>query len=107
MTIENGHIRYVHSSGGGIDGTTGYAVPVTEERGQAIPCQFYARKANALARDNGEAVTEAGWYILTEENSVAKSERLALFGRDGSEIGVFSVISSEPLEAVGMDKITV
>lgn len=107
MTIENGYIRYIHASGGGIDSTTGHAIPVSEERGPKIPCQFYARKANALARNNGEAVTEAGWYILTEENSVPRSERLVLLDRSGREIGAFSVISSEPLEAVCMDRITV
>lgn len=107
MTIENGHIKYIHSAGGGIDSTTGHAIPVTEEYGPATPCQFYARKANALARDNGEAVTEVGWYILTDESPVEKSGRLVLYDKNGREIGVFSVISSEPLEAVGMDKITV
>lgn len=107
MMFPNGHIRFIFSEGGGFD-SEGYPVAVSERLGVCVPCRFYQRSYNSLARSEGEAVTESGYTILIEYGGCGcRSERLALYDDAGREIGRFSVIGSELLDIVSQEKITV
>lgn len=107
MIIDNGYIRFIHSSGGGLDAATGHPIAATERYGKQIPCQYYHNSVNLQAKVNGESVTRKGTTILIEETVEPHSERIQLCDRSGGEVGTFSVISIEPLEAVGQERITV
>ena len=108
MIIQNGYITFLESSGGGLDPVTGHPSAATEkETGYNIPCQFQAASMNLLAKSNGEAVINANYTILIENYVHCPSERLVLKRRDLTEIGRYSVIRIEPLDAVCQIRITV
>lgn len=108
MIIANGYIVELTTTGGGIDKTTGHPVPVSEtESTKRIPCQYSATKYNALSKSQGEPVTTQGYAILIENYDTLTSERLSLYDKAGQKVSDFSIISVEPLDAVGQTRILV
>lgn len=108
MIIPNGTISFKAKQAAGIDPETGYPVkPSGEEWGRPIPCQYSAVKySNLAATAAGEHFTLASYSLLVEMQPLP-SEQLRLTDRHGRELGRFSVIKAEELEAVGQVRITV
>lgn len=108
MIIQNGTIEVQSSTGGGLNTTTGFPRVATPSWGDPIPCQFSPVKVNRLAQSQGEPVVEKSFTILIEEQPQEfEAERVRLKTGTGRVVGEFSIISAEPLEAVGQVKITV
>ncbi len=106
MIIVNGSIEVKHKQGGGIDPTTGYAIPAASEWGEPIPCQYYYTLYNQLARVNGEHYTARAYTILIEQRTFT-AEQIRLRDRLGNIVGEFSIQQIEPLDAVGQYRILV
>lgn len=107
MIIENGKIQIKQKTGGGIDPETGHARPSSAVVwGTPIPCQYYPNKYNNLGRVSGEHFKIAEFTVLIEEQPFG-AEQIRLTDNAGGLVGEFSIISSEPLAAVGQIKITV
>ena len=108
MIIQNGYIRFLNASDGGLDPTTGHPLPATEEEGgEVIPCQWGAARMNLLAKVLGEHVVSESYTIRIEDYTPVEGERLVLYGRDDKEVGRFSIIRVEPLDAVCQTRIVV
>ena len=91
-----------------MDTTTGFPRIATPLWGDPIPCQIQPVKVNRLAQSDGEPVIEKSFTVLIEEQTQEfTADRVRLKTDTGRTIGEFSVISAEPLEAVGQVKITV
>ena len=100
MIIQNGFIEIKRTTGCGLDPETGYPVkPSSVAWGEPVPCQFKAKKFNQLGIIKGEHFTVASYEILIEEQPVP-SEQVRLKELSGKEVGTFSIIQVEPLEAV-------
>lgn len=100
MIIQNGVIEIKTKTGGGINPENGYpSKPESVSWGNPIPCQYSANKYNKLGKFNGEHFTVAHYAVLIEEQPF-EAEQVRLKDRDGRELGEFSVIEIEPLEAV-------
>ena len=67
--------------------------------GRTCTVSVRATKYNQLSIIKGEHVTLASYEILIEAQPVT-SEQLRLRDLSGNEVGTFSVIQAEPLEAV-------
>lgn len=107
MIIQNGMIEFRITKGGGLNPETGYPVtPSSPSYSESIPCQFKANRYNSLGVVNGEHYTIARYEILIEEQPV-QSEQIRLKDMSGKEIGTFSIIQVEPLEAVCQIRILV
>ena len=108
MIIENGTIQVKQKGeGGGIDPETGYmrkASGVTW--GDPIACQFYPNRYSNLGRVSGERFKTAEYTVLIEGQEFT-AEQICLKDEWGALVGEFSVISAEPLQAVGQVKITI
>lgn len=108
MIIQNGTIEFKTREAAAIDPETGYRQKTAAVTwGEPVPCQFNALTFNQLARVQGEAFTEAKYEIFIEEDSPTPTEQLRLKRLDGTEVGEFSVIQVEPLEAVCEKRILV
>jgi len=102
MIIQNGTIELKQKTVAQqpIDPVTGHAVKPTDSGwGNPIPCQYVPVTYNQLRRVNGEPATEAKYQVYIEEQPF-EGEQIRLKDRAGNEIGEFSVIHCEPLEAV-------
>lgn len=106
MIIANGTIEIKTKTGGGIDPVTGYPVAPSASWGDPIPCQYRANKYNNRGKANGEAFKVVSYEILIEEQPF-DTEMLRLRDKAGKEVGEFSVIEVEPLEAVTQIRIMV
>lgn len=107
MIIENGTIQVKQKTGGGIDPTTGYARPSSAVSwGDPIPCQYYPNRYTNLGRVSGEHVKSAEYTVLIELQPLG-AEQIRLTDNQRGLVGEFSIISAEPLEAVGQTKITI
>lgn len=113
MIIPNGYIEFITVKGVTLDETTGHPVTAKDvEYGELIPCQYQAASLNALALSNGESVTKASYNIYIESYYmesmwVEATERLRLSDRNGNAVNEFSIIRTEPLDAVCQYKIVV
>lgn len=108
MIIENGHIEFISVTGGGLDPITGHPLATVKAYGRKIPCQYQAAAFNALAMSNGEPMTRQKYVILIESNWLTiPTERLRLTSRSGAVVGEFSIIQTEPLDAVCQYRIIV
>lgn len=108
MIIQNGHIQLLRAEGGGVDPATKHPIVAKETPvGPKIPCQWQAVRLDLLAKPLGEPAVNASYSILIENYNRLSGERLALYGRDGREVGKFSIIRIEPLDAVCQVRITV
>lgn len=107
MIIENGTIQVKHKTGGGIDPTTGYARRSSAVSwSDPIPCQYYPNRYTNLGRVNGEHIKSAEYTVLIERQPL-EAEQVRLTDNERGFVGEFSIISAEPLEAVGQIKITI
>lgn len=100
MIIPNGTIEAKEKTGGGIDPETGYAKSAVTSWKAPIPCQWTANKYNKLGKVNGEHFTLANYSILIEEQPFEGVEQIRLKDLSGNELGEFSIMQIEPLEAV-------
>ncbi len=109
MLIQNGTIEFKSKTGGGIDLETGYpSKPSSENWGEKIPCNIQHTKMNLLAQAiGGEHFKSHSYEIYVDEDTEVTSEEVRLKDINGNEIGEFSIISKQPLEAVAMIKILV
>lgn len=107
MIIQNGTIEVQTTTQGGLDATTGFPKNPTVAWGSPVPCQYSPIKHNALARSNGEPVTQKSYSILIETVQNFAADRLRIKDRGGNLVGEFSVTSIEPLETVEQIRITV
>lgn len=107
MIIDNGTIEFKLKRGGGIDPNTGYPIEPTSEWSEPLPCQYIPNNLNNLGRVQGERFTAASYTILIEQHKLPDSERVRIKDRDGKEVGEFSIISVEPLDAVEQIRIMV
>jgi hypothetical protein len=100
MLIVNGTVRARVKTGGGpgADGSdTSWSSPV--------PCRIVTNKRNDLGRQNGNAFTVASYRILMEPPPFETGRvQLTLYGQD---LGEFSVMYTEYLDAVGAVEIVV
>ena len=104
MIIVNGKITAKVKSGGGIDGE-GNPVKPSESWGDPIYCSITVNKRNNLGKQNGNSFTVASYEILIGPQPFT-AERVKL-ERLGKNLGEFSVMFTEYLEAVGAIKIVV
>lgn len=107
MIIPNGTIQVKRKTAGGIDPATGYPVAPTAEWGEPVPCQWAANKFDRLGRVRGEHFTVASFSVLIEWRPLGGVEQVRLRDLSGRELGEFSIMSVEPLEAVGQLRIMV
>ncbi len=108
MIIQNGHIQFLAATGGGLDEVTGHPKKATETvTGNPIPCQYMSSTFDYLAETNGEHFTRRGYTILIENHHEVLSERLVLTDMSGNEIGRYSTVRVDPLDAVCEIKIIV
>lgn len=109
MIIENGTIEFKQKTGGGINPETGYPIkPSTASWSTPQPCNIVPLHENLLAVSSlGTNYRKRTYAVYVEEGTTVISEQVRLRGKDGKELGDFSVIQVEPLEAVGMIRILV
>lgn len=109
MIIENGVISIKLKAGKGIDPVTHNPVRTTEEWGKVIPCQWSVNKCDMLAVVNNEHFVKASYIILIEQplDVAFRGRQLELFSTDYGSLGKFSIISIEPLDAVGQVRILI
>lgn len=98
MIIANGTIEVKSKTGGGLN-ENGYPKKAEATWGKPIPCQFIPNKHNKLGVVNGEHFTVAQYTVLIEEQEF-NAEQIRLKDRSGNELGEFSIMQVEPLEAV-------
>jgi hypothetical protein len=104
MLIVNGTVTAKVKTGGGLD-ADGYPVKPVESWAQPIPCHVKMNRKNNLGKQNGNTFVAASYEVLIEPQPFeAERVRLAEYGRD---LGEFSVMWTEYLEAVGALKIVV
>ncbi len=107
MIIQNGTIETKAKAGGGIDRETGYAIkPSAASWDEPIACQYTPNSHNFLGVTTGQHFTQASYTILIEEQPF-DAEQIRLKDMSGKVVGEFSILSIEPLEAVGEVKIIV
>lgn len=102
MIIPNGTIEFITNTPGGLD-QNGYPVKSAKTYGPVVPCQYQANNRNTIGKSNGEAFIKASYSILIEWldfKKDGKTELLRLKSRSGNEIGEFTVLDIEPLDAV-------
>jgi hypothetical protein len=104
MIIENGTIEAKAKAGGGFD-EDGYPVKPEEIFGVPIPCNVQVNKRNNLGKQNGNTFKIASYIVLIEPQPF-EAERVRL-NRLGKDLGEFSVMFTEWLEAVGALRIVV
>jgi hypothetical protein len=104
MIIVNGTITVKIKSGGGLNGE-GNPVEPSESWGDPIPCRITTNKRNNLGKQNGNTFTIASYEILIGlQPFTAERVKLERFGED---LGEFSVMFTEYMEAVGAIKVVV
>lgn len=108
MIIENGYIQVKQKGeGGGIDPDTGFPRKPSEFTwGDPIPCQYYQNRYSNVGVVGDEHFKTAEYTVLIEEQPFT-AEQIKLTDYGTGEIGEFSVISAEPLQAVGQIRITI
>lgn len=103
MIIQNATIVFKLPEVTEIDPETGYrSEPSHASWSEPHACQVKAVRFNQLAKTShgGEAFTSASYEVFIEEDVPCPSERVKLVDLSGRELGEFSIISLEPLEAV-------
>lgn len=107
MILGNGHIRVIIESGGGIDGN-GDPIPVTEELGCPIPCNYRRNSYQGRVVEHGGTYTTASYTIVIDMQDFQPC-RFRLYDKTGADLGAYEVAARgiEPLEFVGNIRITV
>lgn len=100
MIIQNGTIETKVKTAGGVNLDTGHPrKPTAASWGDPIPCQFIPNSHNNLGVSTGQHFTQASYTVLIEEQPF-EAEQIRLKDMGGKTIGEFSILSTEPLEAV-------
>lgn len=107
MIIPNGTIEVVQVTGGGIDTTTGYPIPVQQTFGTPIPCQYYPKTMELDARVKDEPAVLSKYEILIYDNHNIGDCSIRLKDENGNVVGIYAVIRFEMIHAVGQEKILV
>lgn len=105
MIIQNGTIEVKTKTGGGIDPQTGFPVKGDEQWGEPIPCQWIPNRNNMLGRVNGEHFTIAHYIVLIESQPFS-AEQVRLRTVGGYDLGEFSLMYVEQLDAVCQIRLT-
>jgi hypothetical protein len=112
MIVVNGYIEPVMKTGGGIDDNGNPAQPV-KSTGQPIPCRIKISKHNSMEHpspnyiniSNGNTFNISSYEVLIRRQEFdANIIKLTLFKKN---LGEYSVISAEILEAADAIKILV
>ena len=100
MIIANGKIAVKLKKAGGIDPTTGHAVPsVVIGYSEQRACQIVAITQNKQARHEGEAIETASYNVFLDSKPL-EGEQVRLWDEAGRVIGDFAVQRQEELKAV-------
>lgn len=107
MILGNGHIRVIAEHGGGIDGN-GDPIPVTEELGRPIPCNYQRNSYQGRVAEHGGTHSTASYTVIIDMMEFGPC-RFRLYDRTGACLGTYEVTARgiEPLEYVGNIRITV
>lgn len=108
MIIANGTIEAKTKTAGGVDPATGYPLPNTGEGwGEPVPCQWRAVSSDNLGRTVSGNFVLASYSVLIEQGRTTFNDGVArLKDADGNVVcDTLSVISAEPLDAVGQIRI--
>jgi hypothetical protein len=113
MINVNGTICVKSKTGGGLT-ADGYPAAVTENLLGPVPCSVRASKVNYLARSRqGNTYVDESYTVLIEADvdaaflaALREGERVNVLERDDN-LGDFSVIQIEHLDAIGLIRITV
>lgn len=108
MIIANGTIEAKTKTAGGINPSTGYPEPNTGEGwGNPVPCQWRAVSSDNLGRTVSGNFVLASYSVLVERGRTPfAAEQARLKDADGNVVSdTLSVISTEPLDAVGQIRI--
>lgn len=107
MIIENGSIEIKSKTAAGIDPETGHPrKPSAVSWSDPIPCQYTPNKYNNIGQVSGEHFKTAEFSVLIEAQPF-DAEQIRLKDRCGNIVGEFSIISTEPLDAVCQIRILV
>jgi hypothetical protein len=104
MIIVNGTITAGVMTGGGFDAND-YPIKPDESWSLPIPCHVKMNRRNNLGKHNGNTFIIASYEVLIEPQPF-EAERVKLT-ENGRDLGEFSVMYTEYLEAVGAVKIVV
>lgn len=109
MIIENGSLRVKVKTGGGIDPVTHNPVKAVETWSDPMPCQWSVNKRDNLGVFNGEHFAVASYIVLIDQilKPPFKGQQVELVSLNFGSLGQFSIISTEPLDAVGQIRILV
>jgi len=104
MVIVNGTITAKVKTGGGLN-ADGYPVKPEESWLQPVPCHVRLNSKNNLGKQNGNTFVTASYEVLVELQPFEYGRvKLTQHGRD---LGEFSVLWTECLDAVRALKIVV
>ena len=104
MYIENGFISAMIKTDGRLD-ENGNPVRLSDVFEEPIPCNITTNKKNNLGKQNGNTFTIASYEVLIDLQPFEAG--LVRLTRHGQNLGDFSVLWIEYLEAVGAVKIVV
>lgn len=108
MIIENGHIRIKVKAEPQVTEDGYFKKPDKEQWLSPIPCQWILTAGNNNEMVNGEHYKSASYTILIEQGpQLHIGEQLMLEDFLCTCLGEFSIISVEPLDAVGQLKIRI
>jgi hypothetical protein len=104
MIIENGTIRIVERTGGGL--VNGNPVKAVETLSVPIPCNYTVNQNDHLGRYEGGTFTQAKFVVLIDTREFT-AEHVELATTRGVCLGRFRVQDIQFLDVVGNVKITV
>ncbi|EJW95955.1 hypothetical protein EVA_15941 [gut metagenome] len=109
MIITNGTIEFKRKlQAGDIDPETGYPIIPKEYWSEPQPCNIALIKENLLAVSAlGSNYRERTYSVCVEADTPILSEEIRLVRDDGDILGEYAVIQIEPLDAVGIIRLTV
>jgi len=105
MIIVNGVIQRKVQTGGGID-TNGNPARPSFVWDNPVECHIKVNKRDNLGKQNGNTFTVASYEIIIEPQAF-DADVIKITDKSGTDLGEFSVISIEHLEAVETVKILV
>lgn len=109
MIITNGTIEFrLKPQAAGIDPETGYPVAPQGCWSEPQPCNIVLLKEDLLAVSSlGSNYRKRTYAVSVEADTPVLSEEVRLIREDGELLGEYAVIQVEPLDAVGIIRITV
>lgn len=105
MIIINGHIKGKTKTPGGFD-DDGNPIKPVEAWSDSIPCRYVPNRNSLKGKQNGNAFTIASFEVYVEAQDFP-FEQLRLIDLSGVQIGDYSIMWKEFLDAVNAIKITI